>query len=265
MDWIINFGGFLLFFISGLVVGTLMLSQIVLSISYGAQLSIQLKNFGLIKDSRPLRRSLFTFAVFTTLTIIITFVLFEILNLKQFIAFLVGAGFGSLKLMGDRVRHGHSNFEDYVRRNSKSFSRDPKAMSDDEISHFFSLSPRKDIHGNQLFVRLFGDLISNFLTFGFLTFLALGLGRVSWWLGIIVAGVILVLSIISVIQALFQIISTPITLFGSILSKDRNSLDEHGRVMWKEGLWLTLGLFPRLAEVGLDLFFLSLLYRFFFK
>jgi hypothetical protein len=264
MDWIINFGGFLLFFISGLVVGTLMLSQIVLSISYGAQLSVRLRNLGLLKDNRPLKRYLLSFAVYTILSIIIAFVLFEILNLKQFIAFLIGAGFGSFRLVGDMFRHGHANFEDYLRRNLESFTRDPKAMSDDEISRFCNLGPRKDIEGNQLFIRVFGDLISNSLTFGFLTFLALGLGRVSWWLGIVVAGVLLLMSLVSVLQSLVNLLLTPIALIGVIFSKDRGQLDEHGRVIWKEQLWLTLALLPRLAEIGIDLFFLSLLYRFFF-
>lgn len=180
------------------------------------------------------------------------------------IGFLFGLGFVIFQLGSENVRYSEDNLKDFIQTNSKDFTREVGELTDSEFNEFFSLRKTGDIEGNQLFARVFGELISNSLFLGVLTVAVLVIGRFSWWVGVILAGGLAVFTLLSILQTAFMAVMAPVGLIVYLFSANRPSLDSQGRDLWKEQIWLMAALGPRSIEVLIDAFFMLTLYRFFF-
>lgn len=263
MDILIEIGSLLAAGVAGVVIGSFTIGNLVLSTSFGIQLSVRLRNKGLFESRAPFYRYLITFLINALIIgAVVTAVGFYFASLLP--AFLFGLGFVILQLGSDHVRYSNDNLKDFIQTNSQSFTRDVSGLTEAELKDLFDLRNTEDIEGNQLFARVFGELISNSLFLGVLTVGVLVIGSFFWWVGVILAGALAVFAVLSILQTAFLGLMAPIGLIIQLFSGNRSSIDSQGRELWKEQIWLTAALVPRIIEVLIDSFFMLTLYRFFF-
>ncbi len=148
-------------FVAGALVAVKFMRKLVISLRYGLQLSVRLKNKGLLATNIPAKRYLKTILSSAVLTIIsILAILWIMPNFLN--AFLLGLAIFILTFTHEEEIYNHSNFVDYVRSNSEYFTVD-RESSPFAIFDCSNLRYTYESASDQLFVRSLGELVSNLL------------------------------------------------------------------------------------------------------
>ncbi len=259
MEVAIKFSLIAVAIVIGALVGAFTIGQMVLVTNYGIPLAVRLKNKGIFANYGPLLRYIFSFFVILFLFCVCLFIIgwfFPYL----IPAFLLGVGFVSFQLSSERAKKSEGNLENFIESNAQYFTRDLKELDEYEFIDYFNIDDVESMEGNQVFARVVGEALSNSIFFGILVVVFILLGKLWWWLGVIAAGIYLVIVALSILQTLLTIvmgfIGWPMFVYFKIKGE--------GPVSFKEQFWLSAGSFPRLVEVAVDALFVWILYNNFF-
>ena len=167
MSFLINYGLFLVAWLVGVGVGAFTIGQIVILTSYGIPLAVRLKNKGLFANYWPVFR--YIISVFINLVEVVVCLLivgwyFPYLTT----GFLFGMGVVSYKINKEHVRKSPANLDDFLENNQRYFTKSIDELDGYEQYNLFDIDDKDSLEGNEVFVRLVGETISNTLSYGVL-------------------------------------------------------------------------------------------------
>lgn len=115
-----------------------------------------------------------------------------------------------------------------------------------------------DMTNKEVFEKVGPDAVKNIIWFGGATAIIVGISKVSWWVGIILAGIFAIIAILDILRVGFVSVLTPIGLVGSVVEKLRGREYEEG-LGYMFAAWIA-----QLAETLVSMLYLYILYQTFF-
>lgn len=116
-----------------------------------------------------------------------------------------------------------------------------------------------EMSGREVFARVLRDSISNILWYGAGTVVIVLLGSLSWWLGIVLAGLLAAIVLVSVIQtgavSILGLVTIPLAI---------NERRNRRHVDWAEQVYLAIANIVQILEMAVLITYVYVLYRVFF-
>lgn len=259
MTALINFLLFTLAWIAGGFIGAFTAVQSLIIIRFGIPLAVRLNNKRVMNSYAPVKRYIVWFLLLSfvlAISIVVVFTYFPNYKFPYLLGLTLAFLYGN-----NAARLNKDNLTDFLRTNAKYLTRSFDESNLEEAEHLFNPNPRDatSMVGSEVLARVVGESISNVVFYGIVTVVIFFIGKLSWWIGVILFGAFALFMLIGVLQFL---ITSGLGVVAFIGYSYRTLKGERG--IMGEQSFLMAGSIIQGIENAIYVFYFVYLYRVFF-